>query len=83
MHGGLGNNSPHFQNIGVSCNLDREEICELGRKTSYHKYVNFPVKTESEIGSWDVVGRAMKIIEEGFKKKMDDDAWGTIRNAGI
>lgn len=32
---------------------------------------------------WDIVGRAMQVMESGFTKKMNDDAWHTILAAGV
>lgn len=29
-------------------------------------------------GSWDILGRATKVMENGFVKKMNDDGWHTI-----
>jgi len=31
---------------------------------------------------WDIVGRAMEVLEAGFVKKMNDDGWHTILSAG-
>lgn len=32
---------------------------------------------------WDIVGRAMEIMEAQFTKKMNDDGWHTIISAGV
>ncbi len=32
---------------------------------------------------WDVVGRAMEVLEASFVKKMNDDGWHTILAAGV
>ena len=32
---------------------------------------------------WDVVGRAMEVLEAQFSKKMNDDGWHTILAAGV
>ena len=32
---------------------------------------------------WDVVGRAMQVLEAGFVKKMTDDGWHTLLAAGV
>ena len=32
---------------------------------------------------WDVVGRAMEVMEAQFTKKMNDDGWHTIMSAGV
>ena len=32
---------------------------------------------------WDVIGRAMQVLEAGFTKKMNDDGWHTLLAAGV
>ena len=32
---------------------------------------------------WDVIGRAMQVLEAGFVKKMNDDGWHTLLAAGV
>lgn len=32
---------------------------------------------------WDIVGRAMAVLEAGFVKKMNDDGWQTVISAGV
>jgi len=32
---------------------------------------------------WDIVGRAMEVLENGFVKKMNDDGWHTLLAAGV
>lgn len=32
---------------------------------------------------WDVIGRAMEVLEAQFKKKMNDDGWHTLLAAGV
>jgi len=32
---------------------------------------------------WDIVGRAMQVLEAGFTKKMNDDGWHTLLAAGV
>ena len=32
---------------------------------------------------WDIVGRAMQVMEAGFTKKVNDDGWQTILAAGV
>jgi len=32
---------------------------------------------------WDIVGRAMEVLEAGFVKKMNDDGWHTLLAAGV
>jgi len=36
----------------------------------------------AENARWDVVGRAMEVLEAGFVKKMNDDGWQTLLSAG-
>lgn len=38
-----------ISNISVSMNLGREQIRELGRRTPYYRYINFPVEITTEI----------------------------------
>lgn len=50
----------HVNSITVTANLGREQIRELGSRTPYTRYVNFPVEITCEIeitaGSGDMVG---------------------------
>lgn len=39
----------HVQGITVSCDLGRDQIFELGRKTPYFRYITFPVEVTTEI----------------------------------
>ena len=32
---------------------------------------------------WDIVGRAMDVLQGQFTKKMNDDGWHTILSAGV
>jgi hypothetical protein len=32
---------------------------------------------------WDIVGRALQVMEAGFTKKMNDDGWHTLLAAGV
>lgn len=32
---------------------------------------------------WDIVGRAMEVLESGFTKKLNDDGWHTIISAAV
>lgn len=32
---------------------------------------------------WDIVSRAMQVLEAGFTKKLNDDGWHTILSAGV
>lgn len=49
----------HLQSISVSCDLNREDLFELGRRGPYYRYVNFPIEVTSEIviatGSGDLI----------------------------
>lgn len=37
----------------------------------------------AEEANWNVVGRAMEVLEAGFTKKMNDDGWHTLLYAGF
>lgn len=47
----------HVQSITVSCDLGRDQINELGRKSPYTRFITFPVEVTSEIAvigtKWD------------------------------
>lgn len=49
-----------IQSVTVTCDLGRDQIFELGRKTPYHRFVTFPVEVRTEIEvlstKWDNVG---------------------------
>lgn len=38
----------HIQSFSMNCNLGREQLMELGRKSPYFRYVKFPVEITSE-----------------------------------
>jgi hypothetical protein len=42
-------NRIHVQNFSINCDLSRESIQELGRKSPYYRFANFPVEVTSEI----------------------------------
>lgn len=42
------NTMPHFQNISISCSLNRESINSLGSYSPYVRYANFPIEVTSE-----------------------------------
>ena len=37
----------------------------------------------ARMARWDIVGRAMKVLQGSFVKKMNDDGWHTILAAGV
>jgi hypothetical protein len=38
-----------IQNVTISCDLGRDQIFELGRKSPYYRFVTFPVEVRTEI----------------------------------
>lgn len=44
-----GSNSSHVQSIRTSCNLGRTPLYELGKRTPYHRSVDFPVEVRTDI----------------------------------
>lgn len=38
----------HFNSISLTCNLGREAINELGKRSPYYRYIQFPVEVTSE-----------------------------------
>lgn len=55
----------HVQRLGVSVDLGREQILELGRKGPYHRYMNIPVDVTTEIEIISLSGDMMYLLEEG------------------
>lgn len=55
----------HVQRIGVSTNLGRTDINELGRKNPYFRYVEFPIEVTSEIEVLNIQGDGISATEEG------------------
>lgn len=55
----------HFQRIGVSTNLGREELFELGRRAPYHRYVKFPIEVTCEFEIIGVSGDWIEATEDG------------------
>jgi len=41
------------------------------------------LKKYAKNARWDIVSRAMEVMEAGVKKKMNDDAWHTLLSAGF
>ena len=39
----------HYNSISISTNLGREAINELGRRSPYYRYINFPVEVTCEV----------------------------------
>ena len=56
----------HIQNISVSVDLGREALNELGRKTPYFRYVNWPVEVTTDIELLSAQGDGVDATEEGL-----------------
>jgi hypothetical protein len=56
----------HVQNLSVSVDLGREPLYELGTRTPYFRYVNFPVEVTSEIEVTSAEGDQINATEEGL-----------------
>jgi hypothetical protein len=61
----------HFQRVGVSVDLGREDMFELGQRAAYHKYVNFPVEVTSEYGIISVSGDMVSALENGLSNGLN------------
>lgn len=78
---GLGNgynssnntNRVHIQNCSINCDLNRESIQELGRKSPYYRFANFPVEVTSEFEVIAVSGDFINAYEEGDTSKDNFD----------
>ena len=55
----------HIQNCNISCDLNRESIQELGRKTPYTRYANFPVEVTCEFEVISTSGDFIGALEDG------------------
>lgn len=55
----------HLQTITVSTDLGREELFELGRRSPYFRFVNFPVEVTCEIEVISTRGDLVSATEEG------------------
>ena len=56
----------HIQSINITADLGREELFELGRKGTYHRFVTFPVEVTSEITIIGTSGDMISGTEEGI-----------------
>lgn len=54
-------------NISVSADVGRESIFQMGRKGSFHRYVNFPVQVSCEIGVTTKSGDMVSATEYGIR----------------
>ena len=76
----------HIGSIGVSTDLGREELNELGRRGPYHRYVSFPIEVTCDIECYTVSGDMVDARSEKETLKNEviylfiDD--GTILNLG-
>lgn len=43
-----GGHKVHFQSIKISVNLGREQLLELGQRSPYFRYINFPVEVKCD-----------------------------------
>ncbi len=55
-----------LQNLNVSTNLNRDEIFQLGRKTPFFRFVNFPVEVTTEIEMISTSGDLVGATEAGY-----------------
>jgi hypothetical protein len=63
---GDGHYGAHIQSINITADLGREELFELGRKGTYHRFVTFPVEVTSEITIIGTSGDMISATEEGI-----------------
>jgi len=38
-----------IQNIKVNVGLSREELCELSKKSPYHRFISFPIEIDEDL----------------------------------
>lgn len=56
----------HLQNISVNVDLNREDLFELGRRTQYHRFANYPVEVTTEIEVIATSGDMISATEAGI-----------------
>ena len=56
----------HLQSFSANVDLGREDLFELGRRTAYSKFVNFPVEVTTEIGAIASSGDLVSFTENGI-----------------
>jgi hypothetical protein len=61
-----GEYTSHVSNITVSADLGREEIFELGRRSPYHRFINFPLEVTCEIEVTSTGGDLISATEVGI-----------------
>jgi len=54
-----------IQNITCSTDLGREELFQLGKRTPYHRFVNFPVEVTTDIEVYGLLSDNVDATEEG------------------
>ena len=77
-----GNFSTHISNISVSCDLGREQILELGRKSPYHRFASFPIEVTTEVEVTAVSGDLISATEEGILSGGGGGAYGCQADSG-
>jgi hypothetical protein len=55
----------HISNISVSANLGRTPLYEIGRKTPYFRYLEFPIEVTTEISAIAIDGDGVSADETG------------------
>ena len=56
----------HVQSWNINVDFGREELFELGRKSTYYRYVNFPVEVTNEFTVISTSGDLISATEEGI-----------------
>lgn len=74
-----GNFGAHVQDIAVSVNLGREALYELGRRSPYYRYINFPVEVTTEITTIGVRYDGVSAKEDGILSTGDNLSNRTIK----
>jgi len=85
-----------FLNPGSENDFTAYTIPNQGRIPERHVEGDFVMVPTFDIGNaidwllkyardarWDIVGRAMEVLEGGFTKKMNDDGWHVLLTAGV
>jgi len=73
----------HVQTITVSSDFGREELFELGRRGTYHRFINFPVEVTCDIEVISVSGDQISASEDGCNAGVGCDAGSNLTDQTI
>lgn len=61
---GAGDYAVHIQSVRTSVNLNRDQLIELGRKSPYFRFIQFPVEVRTDVEVLSTSGDLVSVLEE-------------------